>query len=236
MRNFIPHIDALGDLTSVLEFARTHTKELGVIRQSYHFSPIFDEPTSLRTVVHADGFDPEWIELYEQSDFRSQDPIPGRTMQAGKMLSWADAIAMEINTAEQEQYFSAMRKHGLEHGFGLPLYGPRGRSAYASFDFGKPLNEVDSGDLAEIRVLARATHHRLCNIIDEIRSNPELSEREKEVIGWIVKGKSTRDIGTILDLSPDTVKTYTQRVYHKLGVHDRIGATIRVLKLGLVQV
>ncbi|HBQ92986.1 MAG TPA: hypothetical protein DD795_09625, partial [Erythrobacter sp.] len=43
------------------------------------------------------------------------------------------------------------------------------------------------------------------------------------------------DIGTILDISPETVRTYTRRIFDKLDTNDRVTATVRALKLGLVE-
>jgi DNA-binding CsgD family transcriptional regulator len=236
MRSFVARIDALNDLTSVLELLREVCREHGVIRQSYHFSPIFDEPTSLRTVVRAHGFSPEWLALYERSDFRSMDPIPARTFEHGAMLTWADAMARWPNRPAEQKFFAAMREYGLIHGFGLPLFGPRGRTAYASLDFGKPLETIDPDTLGLVRATAQLGHQRLCILIDQSRDPVELSEREREVLEWMARGKSTNDIGAILDLSPETVRTYRDRVHQKLGVNDRIGAVVRALKLGLVRI
>ena len=236
MRQHILEIDAANDLTAVLEKARDFCRDHGVVRQSYHFSPIFDEPNSLRTVVHADGFDDDWLRLYDDWKFRGNDPIPARTYDHGSLLTWHDAATRWPNTPEQEAYFRAMLEHGLVHGFGLPLYGPRGRKAFASMDFDKPLETVNLATVSMVRIIAMAAHQRLCNLIDGARIHTDLSEREKQVLAWIAKGKSTRDIGTILDVAPETVKTYRERIYQKLGVNDHIGAVIRGLKLGLIAI
>jgi len=234
MREYIAEIDALNDLTGVLEFTRAVCRDHGVKRQSYHFSPIFSEPTSIKTVVHAEGFSEDWLELYRKSDFRKADPIPARTYEHGGLLTWRDARVMWPNSELHETYFKAMDQYDLIHGFGLPLYGPRGRTAYASFDFGEPLTEVDPSLVSLVRIIAMGGHQRLCNIIDDPRKRAELSERESEVLTWMARGKTTREIGSILDVSPDTVKTYKDRIFQKLGVNDRIGAIIRGLRLGLI--
>lgn len=62
-----------------------------------------------------------------------------------------------------------------------------------------------------------------------------LSARESEVLQWMARGKSNIDIATILDLSPETVRTYVQRIYGKLGSHERVVVIDRALKLGLVE-
>jgi DNA-binding NarL/FixJ family response regulator len=51
-----------------------------------------------------------------------------------------------------------------------------------------------------------------------------LTQRESEVLYWVVKGKTNRDIGDILGASPATVKKHLERVYEKLGVETRTAA------------
>ena len=52
----------------------------------------------------------------------------------------------------------------------------------------------------------------------------KLTAREAEVLYWLVKGKTNRDIGEILGSSPATVKKHLERVYVKLGVETRTAA------------
>lgn len=52
-----------------------------------------------------------------------------------------------------------------------------------------------------------------------------LTEREVEVLSWVACGKTNRDIGDILSLSPRTVNKHLEHVYVKLGVETRTAAT-----------
>jgi len=47
-----------------------------------------------------------------------------------------------------------------------------------------------------------------------------LSQREREVLEWVVRGKSSVEIGEILHLSPKTVESYRSRFMHKLEIED----------------
>jgi len=47
-----------------------------------------------------------------------------------------------------------------------------------------------------------------------------LSQREREVLQLLVEGKSSKEIGKILYLSPKTVETYRSRLMQKLGVSN----------------
>ena len=51
-----------------------------------------------------------------------------------------------------------------------------------------------------------------------------VTDREAEVLLWIARGKSNRDIAEILDLSPRTVNKHLEQIYAKLGVENRASA------------
>ena len=65
---------------------------------------------------------------------------------------------------------------------------------------------------------------------------PALSEREHEVLRYIVKGFTYAEIARIAGLSAHTVATYVRRVYGKLEVHSRGEAVYEALSSGLVKV
>ncbi len=54
--------------------------------------------------------------------------------------------------------------------------------------------------------------------------------REAEVLLWVAQGKSNRDIGEILGLSPRTVNKHLETIYQKLGVENRASAAIAAVK------
>ena len=51
-----------------------------------------------------------------------------------------------------------------------------------------------------------------------------LTPRETEVLSWLAKGKTNRDIGDILQLSPRTVSKHLEHIFEKLGVETRSAA------------
>lgn len=52
-----------------------------------------------------------------------------------------------------------------------------------------------------------------------------LTPRETEVLSWLAKGKTNRDIGDILGLSHRTVNKHLEHIFEKLGVETRAAAT-----------
>jgi DNA-binding response OmpR family regulator len=56
------------------------------------------------------------------------------------------------------------------------------------------------------------------------RNDLGLTTREGEVLSWLSKGKTNRDIAQILGLSPRTVDKHLEQIYAKLGVENRTAA------------
>ncbi len=55
-------------------------------------------------------------------------------------------------------------------------------------------------------------------------TNASLTPRETEVLSWLAKGKTNRDIGDILGMSHRTVNKHLEHIFEKLGVETRAAA------------
>lgn len=66
---------------------------------------------------------------------------------------------------------------------------------------------------------------------DELRKELGLTARESEVLSWLSKGKTNRDIAQILGLSPRTIDKHLEQIYAKLGVENRTAAAAVAAKI-----
>ncbi len=66
------------------------------------------------------------------------------------------------------------------------------------------------------------------------RRNPELTERELDVLGELVAGRTNQEIASNLAISHKTVMHHTVSVYRKLAVRGRAEAVAHALRTGLV--
>jgi DNA-binding NarL/FixJ family response regulator len=62
----------------------------------------------------------------------------------------------------------------------------------------------------------------------------DLSEREKEVLALLVKGKSYKAIAAACFISIDTVSTHVRHIYEKLHVHSKSEAVAKAINQKLV--
>jgi two-component system, NarL family, nitrate/nitrite response regulator NarL len=77
-------------------------------------------------------------------------------------------------------------------------------------------------------------------IVEQIRlrSQPDalvLSERERQIVQGFSRGLSIPQLAAELFIGASTVKTYTQRLYEKLGVSDRAAAVAEAMRRGLLE-
>ena len=88
----------------------------------------------------------------------------------------------------------------------------------------------------------QAVHAGLRRIPPEVQARLDgrmgshaLTSREVQVLGLIAKGKSNREIATVLSIGDGTVKWFVKNVLGKLGVNDRTLAVTTALQRGIIR-
>ncbi|KAB2808445.1 response regulator transcription factor [Pimelobacter simplex] len=61
----------------------------------------------------------------------------------------------------------------------------------------------------------------------------DLTDREREILGWVATGRSNGEIAAALVVSPDTVRTHVSRAMVKLGARDRAQLVVFAIESGL---
>jgi DNA-binding CsgD family transcriptional regulator len=96
--------------------------------------------------------------------------------------------------------------------------------ATASFPDNEQLRLQYMGKLGPNEFLLRLAKDSRADMPAEFSSELGLTTREGEVLSWLSKGKTNRDIAQILGLSPRTVDKHLEQIYAKLGVENRTAA------------
>ncbi|HTE95085.1 MAG TPA: response regulator transcription factor [Bradyrhizobium sp.] len=97
-------------------------------------------------------------------------------------------------------------------------------TAMASLPNDEQLRLQYMGKLGPNEFLLRLAKDNSTNLPAEFSSELGLTTREGEVLSWLSKGKTNRDIAQILGLSPRTVDKHLEQIYAKLGVENRTAA------------
>jgi DNA-binding NarL/FixJ family response regulator len=108
--------------------------------------------------------------------------------------------------------------------------------ALACFPNNDTLRLQYMGKLGPNEFLLRLAKDSGAGTPQEFSKDLGLTSREGEVLSWLSKGKTNRDIAQILGLSPRTVDKHLEQIYSKLGVENRTAAvTIAVKTRNLTQ-
>lgn len=98
-------------------------------------------------------------------------------------------------------------------------------------DYDESINLFDDIDTLSVKLSG------IINVSDEEDSDPDsLSQREKEILGYVVKGLTNKEIAEKLYLSVHTVITHRRNITRKLQVHSAAGLTIYAIVNKLVDI
>ncbi len=146
-----------------------------------------------------------------------QGKIVWATPQAQKMLSEnlpASAGDDEFALPESMLHWLAQMQTGKA----------KSKAQTASLPENEQLQLQYMGTLGPNEFLLRLAKDSSADTPAEFSSELGLTTREGEVLSWLSKGKTNRDIAQILGLSPRTVDKHLEQIYAKLGVENRTAA------------
>jgi DNA-binding NarL/FixJ family response regulator len=146
-------------------------------------------------------------------------------------------------TPQAARLLTAAFKHFNGAGFGLPLevrewLGRGGRASAGGSDAINLIGDATDdklrlsyiGQTGTDEILLRLAEGEVSDDKTALKTKLNLTLREAEVLLWIARGKSNRDIGEILSLSPRTVNKHLEQVYSKLGVENRTSAAALAMR------
>lgn len=221
----------------LIQFAmESYCASVGIRMLSYyHYPPVGAVDFGPDIQIYTFGWPAEWVDLYRREDFIHIDPLPRIAAQRTKPFWWSEISNLGDFDSDERAYMDKARQAGFGDGIAIPVFGPNGRNGYYPAGFGKDAPKPDEKRIAEIHSACQLAHLKFCELI--LRSLPDavsLSERERQILGYVVRGHSNQMIAAKLQISANTVDTYVRRCFEKLDVHDRVTAGMRGLALGLV--
>lgn len=96
----------------------------------------------------------------------------------------------------------------------------------------KELLRLSQPHLANARNLALAHSSSLdVPLTPDLFSHAGFTPKESEIIYWLTQGKSNVEISLIQRIRTDTVSSYLRTIYEKMGVENRVAATVHALHL-----
>lgn len=192
-------------------------------------------PLAVLDVIDA-GFPDVFVDGIVDGRGRIASPVIRHWLMHDAPVYVDEGMCHSVAEPEDAAWLAAFRQHGmrnmLAHGV-KDLHG--GATSYFCFA-GVPDGGAASKRLLQLIVphlhAALRTHYRLKDRTQDV----ELSYREREVLQLVCVGKTNDAIGTILGISPWTVKVHVRNFMAKLNVSTRGHAAALAMKNGLVTI
>jgi len=210
----------------------SHVAAVGFEYCCYGFrSPV---PVSRRPVRILDNYPAGWMEQYLQRGFIKIDPVVSLCAQRALPLVWSDAVFRE--TLEM---WDAARAVGLKAGVSQSAWGNGG--SFGILSMARSTGEITPAEARSISMyiawLANAVHTEMSRFLfphaDAI-VNQGLTQREREILCWTSEGKSSHEVGMILNISSSTVNFHIGKILKKMDVTNKMQAVARAVAMGVI--
>jgi DNA-binding CsgD family transcriptional regulator len=120
------------------------------------------------------------------------------------------------------------RRVGIDHAVAMPVANAEGLLvSFVLNRSGRDFTDRDRGLLDLLRSPV-ATLLRSRRAMAARPALHALTDREREVLEWVARGKTNADIGAILGISTRTVQKHLENVFAKLAVETRTAAVSRL--------
>lgn len=224
---------------------------------SYSFidvgQPHIDTPYYWTTTSQA------WVSEYTQNGFVTVDPALSKVRRTNLPFHWDDIELPQVVGRRKPgavKTMEAARDHGFTEGYTIPFH----FRDHRGFLFSSCTTFFWKDPVSRFKFLLRSHRHELHLILiywtqraidlvarDHRQQAPffrppdndslvMLTDRERDVMCWAARGKTTVDTAEILQISTDTVETHMKHSLRKLNATNRTHAVAKCIALGLIDI
>lgn len=236
-------LDIIGECASL-------TKPVNAAALTHKLSNILPYDKAVYALANLDGngtllsyqvlnisYPQEWLDLYASKGFHAVDPIAKENFNTFQPQFWHETYR---KWEYPKEFIETAKDFNLETGYAC---GVRNLRATEGSIFSMSGQFVDhSRHKFILEALAPHLHLGFNSLLSQGASTPArfvstvLSIREKEILNWIKKGKTSWDISVILAISERTVKFHVNSIMAKLDAVSRTHAVAIALSAGLIEV
>lgn len=215
---------AMGDITRKLgfeHFALTH-----------HVAVMNDASDAIRLHDYPDA----WADYYDRQRLGVSDPVHRAAHVTSVGFRWSQIGSMIALTPADQRVLALGTAQGIGDGFTVPANVPGEARGSCSFALGRgqalPEANLPLAQLAGAFAFEAA--RRLWTGRGHLHDAPALTDRQRDCVLWMARGKSDWEISRILDVSEETVVRHVKDARERYGVQKRTSLAIRTLFDGTI--
>lgn len=221
----------LRDIAQMLDCIGQSARKLGFEQCAYGYRRAV--PFTNPKTVMVNDYNPVWRRRYVEAGYLHIDPTVLHGSRDHTPLVWTDQLFLSA-----PQLWDEARSFGLSVGWAQSCFD--GKGAVGLLSLSRSHDALTRSELAlkepQLRSLVNIAHTALSVAIErsEHGTRPALTPRETEVLQWTADGKTSAEVGAILDISLNTVNFHVKNAIVKLRVANKSAAVAAAVGLGLL--
>lgn len=232
--DFIERINAAKSIHDVYQLLAVELRKFGFTDFLITDMPPPDRGLQGHTILN--GWSQAWFERYMQEDFYSADPMARHTHATVEPFFWNE-VNVDQDDLQALRVMNEVSEFGLKEGFSVPILGAEGDLSCVTM--GGRRMERQPRMRTAIHMMSIYAHARARALASDraektVSAPPNLSEREREVLKWVARGKTDWEIGEILNISKETSFAHVRNCCRKLDAQTRTQAAVRAILLGQI--
>jgi LuxR family transcriptional regulator, quorum-sensing system regulator SdiA len=243
-RNILHFLVAIGEVPT----RETLTAEVEQLLHSYGFKYycVFHQPKPIENaseLIMVANWPASWLARYVERKYIVVDPAIRYLMRANRSFSWDEAI----EAYRGNPHFQRMKKmmadgkaNGMASGFVFPVFSRVG--LIGATTIGGPDNvELSPAEIALLETAFRNAYFKYLEFMgaeyaDLVSEGIEITmtHREMQALHNLAEGRTSPEIASVLDVSPNTVDWYVTSLQSKLRARNRNHAVALAFRMGLI--
>jgi len=176
-----------------------------------------------------------YTEHYFASQLVDKDPVVSELRRSLTPFSWQDLRDNRRLSKAESRIIDEAREFESDDGLTVPIVSGNGMLAVFSPCGKKP--DLTPAARSALEIVGMYTYHALQRVTAQTHRQRDgqvapLTAREREIMRWVAVGKTDDEIGTILTIGSETVKTHVENAKIKLNATKRTFAVVQALRFG----
>jgi LuxR family quorum-sensing system transcriptional regulator SolR len=191
-------------------------------------------PLSNPKMFMLNNYATDWQERYVAENYLAIDPTVAHGMKSIMPLVWSDSVFEGCR-----HFWEDANSHGLRVGWAQSSYDAKGVGGLLTLArSGDQLSQAELRENApKMSWLVQVAHEGMTRLLSAKAHVPEpvsLTLREIEVLRWTADGKTSSEVGQIMNISERTVNFHVNNSIEKLGTTNKTAAVIKAAMLRLL--
>ena len=185
------------------------------------------------SVIRLNNYPPPWAEFYYGNACGVSDPVHRASHVTSVGFRWSQIPAMIPLTTGDLRMLDLGREAGIGDGFTIPANVPgemRGSCSFAITGHRPlPVDVLPLAQLAGAFAFECARNLAVRRGIERSGEAPALTDRQRECVMWVARGKTDWEVSKILGVTEETVTRHMKQARERYGVPKRTLLAIRAL-------